>query len=96
MEPDFAFKKKIVLNYDKLDLARKLEDMTKTVNDFKNHYQGYRTTYSDSKSDQTGRSATMSPRQHEVEKVPEASTAKKSHQESIRTVEDYKQRVPLP
>ena len=37
-EPDFTYKKKIILNFDKMDLARKLEEMTKTVNDYKNHW----------------------------------------------------------
>ena len=37
-EPDFSYKKRIILNFDKMDLARKLDEMTKTVNDYKNHW----------------------------------------------------------
>ena len=51
--PDYEFKKQIVLNFDRLDLARKLEEMTKSVNEMKNHWQGTGMTCHDQKSENT-------------------------------------------
>ena len=91
-QANYEFKKKIVLNYDKLDLARKLDEMTKTVNDFKNHYQGDQDKSSaEENSDNAGQSRTISPMHGVAEQVlPYSSTAKKNHAESIRKIEDYK------
>ena len=77
------------MNYDKLDLARKLDEMTKAVDDFKKHYEG---DLSDNENTavNTGRSRTRSPRNNVGQGLPSTSTGKKSHADSIRAFDDYK------
>ena len=87
-EPDFSYKKKIILNFDKMDLARKLEEMTKTVNEYKNHWQGTKRTDSEPRSREIETS--RSPR-HRVN-LKQSSKAKKSHEDSFRNVEDLKKK----